>query len=236
MTGNERRQCNGSNLQGHERALQANEAEGHEEKPEESAGVPEVGAHETFLHESPASSGKHYHGRNLFATGAAAHSICEEAREQNRRQHGQHRSCLLPPEILPSLANPISMTVSPGDQVTVTIFKAASNLWAIAVDHDTTGQLFRTEQTYTGPGSTADFVVEAPEQINPTTGAPTQLPLASFSPATNFTNLQMVGDTTAIAALVLVEAGVQVSTPSLKTPTGFAVGYGSLAPSPPVGK
>jgi hypothetical protein len=139
-------------------------------------------------------------------------------------------------EILPSLANPISMTVSPGDQVTVTIFKAASNLWAMAVDNDTTGQLFRTEQTYTGPGSTADFVVEAPEQVNPTTGAQTQLPLASFSPATNFTNLQMVGDTTPIAALVLVEAGVQVATPSLKTPTGFAVGYGSLAPSPPVGK
>ena len=139
-------------------------------------------------------------------------------------------------EILPSLATPISMTVSPGDQVTVTIFKAASNLWAIAVDNDTTGQLFRTEQTYTGPGSTADFVVEAPEQVSSTTGVHTQLPLASFSPATNFTNLQMVGNTAAIAALVLVEAGVQVATPSLKTPTGFAVGYGSLAPSPPVGK
>lgn len=139
-------------------------------------------------------------------------------------------------DILPSLANPISITVSPGDQVTVTIFKVASNLWAIALDDDTTGQLFRTEQTYTGPGTTADFVVEAPEQVNKTTLATTLLPLASFSPATNFTNLQMVGDTTAIAALVLVEAGVQVATPSLKTPTGFAVGYGSLAPSPPVGK
>jgi hypothetical protein len=136
-------------------------------------------------------------------------------------------------EILPGAANAISITVSAGDQVTVTIFKASSNLWAIAVDDDSTGQLFRTEQTYTGPGSTADFVVGAP---SPSTSATTVFPLASFSPAINFTNLQTVGDTTATAALVLVEAGVQVATPSLKTPTGFAVGYGSLAPSPPVGK
>jgi large repetitive protein len=136
-------------------------------------------------------------------------------------------------EILPGAANGISMTVSPGDQVTVTIFKASSNLWAIAVDDDTTGQLFRTEQTYTGPGSTADFVVEAP---SPSATSSTVFPLASFSPATDFTNLQTVGYTTATAALVLVEAGVQVATPSLKTSTGFAVGYGSLAPSPPVGK
>jgi hypothetical protein len=136
-------------------------------------------------------------------------------------------------EILPRTATNISMTVNAGDQVTVTIFQASSDLWAIAVDDDTTGQLFRTEQTYTGPGSTADFVVEAPALAS----APTiPLPLASFSPATDFTNLQTVGDTTATAALVLVEAEVQVATPSLKTPTGFAVGYGSLAPSAPVGK
>jgi hypothetical protein len=136
-------------------------------------------------------------------------------------------------EILPGASNEISITVSPGDRITVTIFKASSNLWAIAVDDDTTGQLFRTEQTYTGPGATADFVVEAP---SPVTSPNTVLPLASFSPAIDFTNLQTVGDTTATAALVLVQAEVQVATPSLKTSTGFAVGYGSLAPSAPEGK
>jgi hypothetical protein len=139
-------------------------------------------------------------------------------------------------EILPSPANEISMTVGPGDRVTVTIFKASASRWAIAVDDDTTGQLFRTEQTYTGPGSKADFVVEAPTLLNMTALGTTLLPLASFSPATDFTNLQTVGYTTATAALVLVEAGVQVATPSQRTPTGFAVRYGSLAPSAPVGK
>lgn len=138
-------------------------------------------------------------------------------------------------EISPSAAIPISMTVNPGDQVTVTIFKTGEGLWAIALDDDTTGQLFRTEQPYTGPGSTADFIVEAPEVLS-TTGNATLLPLASFSPATNFTNLQTVGGTSATAALVLVQAGVQVATPSLKSPTGFAVGYGSLAPDAPEGK
>jgi len=79
-------------------------------------------------------------------------------------------------------------------------------------------------------------VAEAPEEVKRTTGAQTQLPSASFSPATNFTNLQIVDNIAAIAALLRVETGVQVATPSLKTPTGFAVGYGSLAPSHPIGK
>ena len=124
----------------------------------------------------------------------------------------------------------IAMTINPGDKVTVTIFKIGAGVWAIALDDDTTGQVFRTEQAYKGPATTADFVVEAPETTK--TSPPSVLPLASFSPPIDFTNLQTVGKTVSRAALVLVQAGVQVSTPSVDTATGFAVGYGSIAPPP----
>ena len=123
------------------------------------------------------------------------------------------------------------MTINAGDHITVSIFKAGVNLWAITLDDDTSGQLFRTEQTYTGPGTTADFVVEAPLVTTPS--PPTIAPLASFSPATDFTSLQTVGTTSATAAVVLVQGGVQVSTPSILTSRGFAIAYGSVAPLPP---
>jgi hypothetical protein len=152
-------------------------------------------------------------------------------------------------EILPKTNTPISMTVSGGDKITVSIFKAVGNLWAITLDDDTSGLSFRIEQTYTGPGGTADFIVEAPS--DGTTKPPSIYPLASYAapasgsssspPSTGqgadspiiFSNLQAVGRTRSIAAIVLVQDGVQVSTPSIEAPTGFAVAYGSVAPAPP---
>jgi hypothetical protein len=152
-------------------------------------------------------------------------------------------------EILPKANTPISMTVSGGDKITVSIFKATGDVWAITLDDDTTGLSFRTEQAYGGKGGTADFIVEAP--TDGTTKPPSIYPLAAYAAPTSgssaqpptagqavdspviFSNLQTVGRTISSAALVLVQEGVQVSTPSIETPTGFAVAYGSVAPSTP---
>ncbi len=152
-------------------------------------------------------------------------------------------------EILPEANTPITMTVSGGDKITVSIFKATGDVWAITFDDDTTGLSFRTEQAYEGKGGTADFIVEAP--TDRTTKPPSIYPLAAYAAPTSgpsaqpptagqvvdnpviFSNLQTVGRTVSSAALVLVQEGVQASTPSIETPTGFAVAYGSVAPSPP---
>ena len=135
-------------------------------------------------------------------------------------------------QVAPGPQVPMAMTVNPGDKITVTIFEAGTNLWAITLDDDSTGEDFRTEQTYSGPAAYADFVVEAPLDTSIT--PPVMNPLASFSPPVDFTNLSKIGDTTSTAALVLVQGDVQVATPSIKRPAGFAVAYGSIAPSPPV--
>jgi hypothetical protein len=145
---------------------------------------------------------------------------------------------------------PIVMTVQGGDSITVDIFRVSDNTWAITLDDNTSKQDFRTETTYGGPGATADYVVGAPvapsgtpargtSTSEPTTTVPVAFPgtsvyhLASYSPAVNFTVLQTSGRTKATAAVVLVQGGVQVSTPSEYTPDGFAVAYGSVAPPAP---
>ncbi len=136
-------------------------------------------------------------------------------------------------EILPAPPTPIAMTVSSGDSITVTIFQVNGASWAITLDDNTTGEDFRTEETYHGPGTTADFIVEAPSLVNATTHAVTPQALADYSPAVKFSGLETEGSTSATAAVVLVQGGVQVSTPSVFTSSGFAVAYGSNAPAAP---
>jgi hypothetical protein len=149
------------------------------------------------------------------------------------------------------VVTPIEMTISAGDKITVTIFRIGGNAWAVTFDDDTSSQEFRAQTSYNGPGTTADFVLEAPSSpyivAVPTgsssgTGTTTTTvagstakvyPLAAFSPPVDFTDLETEGTTSASAALVLVMNGVQVATPSVYTSTGFAVAYGSVAPAAP---
>jgi hypothetical protein len=140
-------------------------------------------------------------------------------------------------------ATPIVMTVSAGDSITVTIWQVNGSTWAITLDDNTTGQDFRTEQTYTGPGTTAEYVVDAPASVPVSNAAPTGgakaaptesiKALGDYTPSVQFTNLHTVGGDKSIAAVLLFQNGVQVSTPSVYTTVGFTVAYGSIVPTAP---
>ena len=130
-------------------------------------------------------------------------------------------------EILPAPETLISMSVSPGDSITVTISQVSGSEWAIQLTDNTTGQSFLTDQTYTGPGSSVEWIVEAPE-VN---GAMTTL--ADYSPAVTFTGVRFNGAETTLTDIDMVQGGAQVSTPSVFTTQGFAVAYGGTAPPPP---
>ena len=134
----------------------------------------------------------------------------------------------------PTAQKPIVMTVSGGDSITVDIFRISGDAWAITLDDNTSKQDFRTETTYSGPAASAEWVVAAPGAGSGAacTGMSVYC-LASYSPSVNFTVVQSTGSTKATAAVVLVQAGVQVSTPSTYTTQGFAVAYGSVAPPAP---
>ncbi|HUY53807.1 MAG TPA: G1 family glutamic endopeptidase, partial [Candidatus Nanopelagicaceae bacterium] len=130
-------------------------------------------------------------------------------------------------EILPATETPITtMTVNPADQVTITISQLSGSTWTITLDDSTDGQSFTTNQTYTGPGASAEWIVEAP-QVGVSIST-----LADYT-TTTFSGLGATGPQMGYTEVVMVQNSVQVSTPSNLVPAGFSVAYGKYPPAPP---
>jgi len=128
-------------------------------------------------------------------------------------------------EVFPAAANPIpTMTVAPGDSITVSIGELSTGLWSITMTDTTSGQTFHTDPAYNGVGASAEWIVEAP-------GIPTY-PLAAYT-TTDFSQLQLAGTEGALAEITMVQNGVQVSTPSALNANGFAIAYGDVPPPAP---
>ncbi|MHB1500347.1 MAG: G1 family glutamic endopeptidase [Candidatus Dormibacteria bacterium] len=138
-------------------------------------------------------------------------------------------------EILPAAETVIrSITVSPGDVVTVTISKLPSGLWQISLsDPSAAGNTstFTTTQSYSGPGTSAEWIEEAPT-VGGRVATLADYGSAPFNPGSvNGGNPALVvGD-----GGVMVQKRQQVSTPSLPDTDadGFNVAYGSTSPSAP---
>jgi hypothetical protein len=131
-------------------------------------------------------------------------------------------------EILPAPETFInSVEIQAGDHVTVGITQISGTDWGITLTDDTNGESFTTDQTYSGPASTAEWIVEA------LTVNGQVVTLAPYSPSINFSDLGFLGSDTKLQELLMVQAGNQVSTPSALTANGFNVAYGSVAPAPP---
>jgi ribosomal protein L24E len=131
-------------------------------------------------------------------------------------------------EILPAAETFIStVQVRAGDQVTISIGQLNGSQWAITLTDVTDGQSFTTDQTYTGPAATAEWIVEA-LTVNGQVAM-----LAPYAPVVDFTNLRFSGTNTRLQEVIMVQGNNQVSTPSALTPNGFEVAYGSVAPAAP---
>ncbi|HEX4216583.1 MAG TPA: G1 family glutamic endopeptidase [Candidatus Dormibacteraeota bacterium] len=135
-------------------------------------------------------------------------------------------------EILPAAETPISsITVSPGDTIRASITQGTGGEWTISIEDLTSGQTFSTQQSYSGPLSSAEWIEEAP-QVNGSIAPMANYGESSFVPET--VNSGSPGFTSSDAG-VLVQNGVQVSTPSDPNAetNGFNVAYGATPPSPP---
>ncbi len=131
-------------------------------------------------------------------------------------------------EILPAAETYITtVSIQPGDRVTVTIAQISGTDWRITLTDDTNGGTFTTDQAYSGPASTAEWILEALTVDN------TVAPLAPFSPVVTFGNLGFTGPSADLQRVVMLQSSNQVATPSTLTPDGFNVAYGSTAPPPP---
>lgn len=134
-------------------------------------------------------------------------------------------------EILPAAATPIpSMNVSPGDTVTVILRQLAAGSWLIEVDDVTKNQSFSTTQAYSGPGTSAEWIVEAATDLR----SNQVVTIGPYSPPVTFTDVGWSGAPNGGFTPIELKQGSAVSVPSSwnATQTGFAVGYGA-APSPP---
>ena len=132
-------------------------------------------------------------------------------------------------EILPDPETRIALPVAAGDVVTVAIGQLGPGSWKISVTNDTTSQTFSTTESYSGPGASAEWIVEAPSSA--LTGGIAML--GSYTPNVTFRSLSTVGAQASLTAEVMVQSGVTVSEPSALTSTGFAVAYGAVAPAAP---
>ncbi len=132
-------------------------------------------------------------------------------------------------EILPAPETRIPMSVHPGDRIEVTISAAGGDLWTIAMTDHSTGQGFSTRQVYTGPDTSAEWIVEAPTRA----GSGAIEPLGAFAPDVTFSALDYTGAARSLTEWAIVQSGLTMATPSPLTPLGFTVAPEGTPPPAP---
>ena len=128
-------------------------------------------------------------------------------------------------EILPATETTIStVNVAAGDKVSVTIWQVSGTSWEINLTDDTNGQSYTTPpENYTGPGSNAEWVVEATTECQSRCQT---AQLAAYSPPVVFSGLGLAGPQEASLQEITMEQGAQdVSSPSPFEAGGFTVTY-----------
>jgi Peptidase A4 family len=136
-------------------------------------------------------------------------------------------------EILPAAETRItSMTVRPGDTMTASITKGSGSSWTITIRDTNSGGSFTTVQTYSGAGTSAEWIEEAPSIGGHVATLATYSSPDTFDPGTADGGNPRL---TAADSGVMVQKHRQVSTPSVPDgdTDGFNVSYGATAPAPP---
>jgi hypothetical protein len=136
-------------------------------------------------------------------------------------------------EILPAAETVItSITVHPGDHMSASITKGSGSSWTITISDTTRGTSFTTVKNYTGPGTSAEWIEEAPSVGGRVATLATYSSPDTFDPGT--ANGGNPGLTVADGG-VMIQRNRQVSTPSVpdSDTDGFNMAYGSSAPAAP---
>ncbi|MFB5188968.1 G1 family glutamic endopeptidase [Alicyclobacillus fastidiosus] len=135
-------------------------------------------------------------------------------------------------EILPAAETVITtMAVYPGDHMTAHIHNNGNGTWTITLNDTTRNETFSTTKSYSGPGTSAEWIQEAPE-INGKIATLAHYGETTFDPDTvNGVNPGL----TSSESGYMVQNNVTVSVPSNpdSDTDGFNVEYGSTQPAPP---
>ena len=127
-------------------------------------------------------------------------------------------------EILPASMTPVTMTVDAGDQVTVDISQVNGSNWEIVLSDTTRNETVTEDETYSGPGASAEWIVEAPYDSYVCGGYCVPEP---YSPAVPFSGISCTGSLSTVYDVTMRQSGVNLSTPSLLSqwPADFSVSY-----------
>lgn len=135
-------------------------------------------------------------------------------------------------EILPAAETQISnFQVRPGDQMSASIVNDGNGQWTITLKDVTENESFSTTQAYSGPGTSAEWIMEAPT-IGGHVATLADYGSSTFDPGTiNGANPGLATQDSG----VMVQKRQNVSSPSSPDADtdGFNVAYGSTAPSAP---
>src|SRR5581483_4101704 len=122
------------------------------------------------------------------------------------------------------------MTVSPGDTVTVMLRQVSGGSWVIEVLDVTRNESFSTTQSYSGPGASAEWIVEAATDLS----SNQVVTVGPYFPPVTFTDLGWAGIRNGGFLPIQLNQGSAVSAPSglNATQTAFSVGYGAAPATP----
>lgn len=143
-------------------------------------------------------------------------------------------------EVLPASMTPVAMTVDAGDSVTVDLSEVSAGVWDIRVVDNTSRASFSQEESYGGPASAVEWVVEAPYDQSVCSGTGGYCIPDPYSPSVSFSAVTYSGNTTAAYDVTMTKsvsgAPVTFSTPSSLSdwPGNFSVSYtggGTNAPN-----
>jgi hypothetical protein len=134
-------------------------------------------------------------------------------------------------EILPAAAVVIG-SVSPGDDMQATILQNPDATWTITILDNTSQSISQNTLPYSGPASSAEWIVEDPTITSGTPPVTSQPPLANFGTAP-FSNLGVLGtdvNSTGVTPIDMVDASSNViAYPGTLSASGFIVTYVPLS-------
>lgn len=177
-----------------------------------------------------ASSGNTYSSSWIGIDGFNNSNLIQTGTEQDYvNGHAQYDAWW---EILPAAETVIpSMVVEPGDKMSASIQNQGGGQWKITLTDVTENETFSTTQSYSGPGTSAEWIQEAPEVGGRIAK------LANYG-ETTFDNGTVNNGNPGLTAAdggYMVQNNKTVSIPSVpdSDTDGFNVAYGSTAPSAP---
>jgi hypothetical protein len=135
-----------------------------------------------------------------------------------------------PETLITTWGNGTVATVNAGDQLTVTVLQVSGTMWSINLVDDTTGGSFTTEQVYSAPQASGEWVMEAVSNTGLCQGT-CQLPPycvmsgGGCSAPVPFSNLGVTGDQSTLWDITMVQNGLAVSAPSSFSNNSFTVAY-----------